>query len=408
MTKNKLYFNYHSHTYYSNVSTIDCVVSYEEYAKRSIELGHKWLSSCEHGGTFANVECFNVAKKYGLKFISAGEFYFVPDRFQKDRSNYHIILVAKTKNAMRELNYIMSEANATGFYGRPRIDLELLRGLPKGEVYCTTACTLGIFKDYPNTKNIFLELIDIFGENLFLEVQAHEIDRQVEYNKHMKELSLKYNIKLIAGCDSHAINTDEYFLRDYLIASKGLRYEGEEGWNAIDYPTYDTLKNRFMQQGIWNESEVENFIANTLILTDTEDIKIDTKIKVPTVFPDKTREWKLNHLKEIIFRKWSEYKYSVDSSMWDTYVHELLAEYSVIEETNMEDYFVTNYYIIKRGIELGGILTKTGRGSGASYLINFILGFTTIDRLQFPLPLLRERFMGKARILENNSAPDID
>ena len=84
-----------------------------------------------------------------------------------------------------------------------------------------------------------------------------------------------------------------------------------------------------------------------IILTDTEDIKIDTKIKVPTVFPDKTREWKLNHLKEIIFRKWSEYKYSVDSSMWDTYVHELLAEYSVIEETNMEDYFVTNYYIIK-------------------------------------------------------------
>lgn len=404
----KKYFNYHCHTYYSNVVTTDCVVSREEYAKKSKELGHEWLSSCEHGGTFGWVNTYNIAKANGLKFICCGEFYFVPNRFEKDNKNYHLVLVAKTYNAMRELNYIMSKAYEDGYYYKPRVDLELLKGLPKGEVICTSACIGGMLRDYPQTKPLLEKFIEIFGkENLFLEVQCHPIQKQIEYNKLMKELSHQYGLKLIAGADSHMIDLKDSTLRDYLLHSKGIIYEDEQGW-LNDFVDYEVFKQRFMQQNIWTEQEVESFIDNTLLLTETEEININTKMKVPTAFPKKSREWKLNHFKELIFSKWDEYKNEVNKDMWDTYEKELLAEYSVIEETKMEDYFLLNYYIIKRGIELGGVLTKSSRGSGASYVTNFMLGFTSIDRLKHKIPMLRERFMGKARIIENNSSPDID
>ena len=386
----KKYFNYHKHTYYSNINTTDCVVSYSEYVQRSLELGHEWLSSTEHGGTFAWIETYNKSKDSGLKFIHGGEFYFVPyrnketlqavkfrggtfcghtdntiyteERYMKDNSNYHLILIAKTRNAMKELNYIMSESYDTGYYYKPRVDIELLRGLPKGEVYCTSACIGSFLRDYPKTKPILEEFINIFGkDNFFLEVQSHMVKKQIDYNLMLKNIAKEYGLKLVAGVDSHMINNNDSILRDYLLHSKGIIYEDEKGWTC-DYPDYQTLKSRFMQQGIWTEDEVEEFIDNTLILTNTEDIKIDTSMKVPTIFPDKSREWRLSHLKKLIFDRWNEYKNTVNKEMLGTYVNELLAEYSVIEETKMEDYFLLNYYIIKRGMELGGILTKSSRG----------------------------------------------
>lgn len=387
----KKYFNYHKHTYYSNINTTDCVVSYSEYVQRSLELGHEWLSSTEHGGTFAWIETYNKSKDSGLKFIHGGEFYFVPyrneetlktvrfrggtfcgytddtiyteEKYMKDNSNYHLILIAKTRNAMKELNYIMSESYDTGYYYKPRVDIELLKGLPKGEVYCTSACIGGFLRDYPKTKNILEEFIDIFGkDNFFLEVQPHMVKKQINYNLMLKDIAKEYGLKLIAGVDSHMIKNDDSILRDYLLHSKGIIYEDEEGWTC-DYPDYQTLKSRFMQQGIWSEDEVEEFIDNTLILTNTEDIKIDTSMKVPTIFPDKSRDWRLAHLKKLIFDRWNEYKkHRVRKNNREKYVKEILAEYSVIEETCTEDYFLLNYYIIRRGLELGGVLTKTGRG----------------------------------------------
>ena len=37
--------NYHKHTSYSNIMTPDSAASYEDYAKRAVELGHKVITS---------------------------------------------------------------------------------------------------------------------------------------------------------------------------------------------------------------------------------------------------------------------------------------------------------------------------------------------------------------------------
>ena len=50
----KKYVNYHRHTHYSNITTLDCVVKPKDYIERTVELGHDTFVSLEHG-TVGNV-----------------------------------------------------------------------------------------------------------------------------------------------------------------------------------------------------------------------------------------------------------------------------------------------------------------------------------------------------------------
>ena len=74
----------------------------------------------------------------------------------------------------------------------------------------------------------------------------------------------------------------------------------------------------------------------------------------------------------------------------------------------MTDYFLIDYEIVKKGVEKGGIVTKSGRGSAVSYYVNSLLGFSDIDRFISPVKLYPDRFMSKTRILKTRSLPDID
>ena len=97
----------------------DSVVTNEDYAKRAVELGHAVLSSCEHGTQGNYWQCSELAKQYGLRWRYVTEAYFVKDRHEKDNSNCHLILAARTRKGIGDLNFALSEANISGYYYRP-------------------------------------------------------------------------------------------------------------------------------------------------------------------------------------------------------------------------------------------------------------------------------------------------
>ncbi len=134
------YENIHSHSYYSNIMTHDSVISRNDIAHRAKELGHQTLSCLEHGYCGNLFEAYKVAQENGLNLIFGTEFYYVKDRFEKDRTNSHVLVVAKTEVGREAITGLISEANTTGFYGRPRIDESLLFSLPPNDVIVTTAC----------------------------------------------------------------------------------------------------------------------------------------------------------------------------------------------------------------------------------------------------------------------------
>ena len=130
--------NIHSHSHYSNIMTPDSVIKTEDLAKRAVAMGQKTISTVEHGYFGSIFDYYETAQEYDLKLIFGIEYYFVKDRFEKDRTNSHLLVVAKNEEGRREMTSIMSEANKTGFFYHPRIDEELLFSLTPENVIVTT------------------------------------------------------------------------------------------------------------------------------------------------------------------------------------------------------------------------------------------------------------------------------
>ena len=400
--------NYHKHSMYTNVRISDSAVMPEAYATRAKELGHSILSSCEHGWQGNYFETVEVAKKYGLKPLIGAEVYWVKDRLEKDRNNCHMFIGAKNERGRQALNDVLSEANLTGFYGQPRLDIPLILSLPKDDVIVTTACIA--YWRYDDIEQITAELAKHFGKNFFLEVQYHNTPSQRELNQRILRLHNELKIPLIMGCDSHYITPNQGQIRSDFLASKGLTYPDEEGW-FLDYPDGDTAYQRFANQCVLSHSEICDAMDNTNVFLEVEEYDtpvFNTEIKMPSLYPDATQEEKNKLYKQLVWKGWKEYRKQIPEAKWEHYEDEIKKEMQIVVDTNMADYFIDNYYIIKKGKENGGWLTKSGRGSGVSFITNMLLGFTEVDRIAAKTHMYPERFMSTTRILESQSLPDID
>ena len=414
--------NYHKHTSYSNIWGLrDSAASYEDYAKRAVELGHKVISSVEHGFQGYYYETYELAQKYDLKFIFGAEAYWVKDRFEKARGNNHIILLAKNENGRQAINDVLSEANETGYYFRPRLDLELLLSLPATDVMITTACVA--FWNYDDTEEILKKLHCHFGNNLYLEIQYHATEKQIELNKRILQLSEKYGIEMIAGMDSHYIYPEQSAERDYMISTNNVHFDDEVGW-FMDYPDDETTMNRFLAQNIFSKEQIQRAMDNTDVLLTFEDYAKDNPVfskdvKLPTLYdgehivdgkalPKLDQQGRNKVYSKLITKKFKEYMKTIPEEKWDEYYEGVKTEVQTIKETNMSDYFLIDYEIVKLALQRGGILTNTGRGSSVGYFTNTLLGFSKVDRFTSPIKLYPERFISKSRILESKSLPDID
>lgn len=404
----KRYENYHKHCHESNITTLDCVVKNTDYISRSLELGCKNYFTTQHGWTGKYLEAYDLCEKNNLKMIYAAELYMVKDRKEKDNSNYHVVIVAKNQDGFYELNEIMSESNKTGFYYKPRIDIELIKRLNPNNFIITSACVGGILRPSNDMKVMFETIYGHFNKNFYLEVQNHQYDIQTNHNKNMLLLKQHYGLKLIHANDSHYIYPEQSKDRLKFLKGKGMNY-GDEDSFILDFPDYDTIVERYKKQGILSDWQIEEALQNTLIFDECEKLYFDKEIKMPTIYPGYTQEEKDKELAKHICSKWDNEKVNVDKSRWEEYKKGIAYEYKIIKDTKMSDYFLFNEKMVdlaKR--KYGGVLSRTGRGSAVSFYINKLLGFTEIDRFAAPVPLYPTRFMSTARILETRSLPDID
>ena len=87
------YINYHKHDDDTNFVVLDVVVGVEDYLKRAVELGHKSFFTTNHGSMGDIFKAKTLCDKYDIKCYAGLEGYIVEDNSQKDKSNYHIVIV---------------------------------------------------------------------------------------------------------------------------------------------------------------------------------------------------------------------------------------------------------------------------------------------------------------------------
>ena len=407
--KNLYLENYHCHKDFSNTSTPDCAESINAYAERIHEFGAKCLYSGEHGSQGNQFQVYKVAESEHLKYIHSSEVYWVKDRKEKDRANCHMIIAAKNAEGRGDINFALSMANIDGYYYKPRIDLELLFNIPKDNVIVTSACVAGW--NYEDAEDIWLKVHRYFGNNFFLEVQYHNTDKQKELNKKILRIAKEHNIQIICGLDSHYVKDENSIKRDQILKYKNINilkykninYPDEEGW-YLDYPDTKTVIKRFEEQGILNREEIYKAIMNTnVFVSECEEIVLDRKFKIPSVYKDKTYKEKCKIYKDTLNKAYAKEKEKSKEK-----ADGIRYEAKQVMEAGVVDYFLTSKAIVDDAIQNeGGILTTTSRGSAASFITNKLLGLTTVDRFNADIPIYPERFLTKERVLAGQM-PDID
>lgn len=408
------YNNYHKHDCISNIFTPDSNAKFLDYANRALELNEPncWTTNHGSGGDIFDAKSITDSKGLNCKFAIEG--YIVPNPLEKDNRNYHIVLIPRTNIARKKLNKANSRANIEGFYYKPRLFLDdLLNNFDSNELYITTACCAGLLGDEDSINELFYPLYEKFGKNLLLEVQTHTQDIQRVINEKALKFNKELGLYLVGANDSHYIYPEQYKERIELLKGKGITYDDEDSF-ILDYPDYDTMIDRFRKQGILNNQQIQQAMENTLLFDDCENIYLDKEIKMPTIHHNLNEEEKINLLKNITNKKFTEVMQDDDISKEKipTYIEEVKKEMQVIEDTkeiHTADYFLFNIKMIDLALnKYNGVLTRTGRGSYSSFLLNKILGLTQIDRLTINLPIYSDRFASASRLLENRSLPDCD
>ena len=417
MNNEPIWVNYHKHTSLSNRYMKDSpLLPIDYWNELKARYGDKpcIYTTVEHGWAgnyfkqYDDLEKFNKKNGTNIRWIYGAEAYWVKGRHEPDRSNCHIVLLARTDKGRKAINKILSIANKDGYYARPRIDLELIDQLPYDDVMITTAC-VAFWNKYDDIADIVRHLAESFP-HFYLEVQAHNTPAQKELNRRIIKISEALNVPIIAGCDSHVITESQMLDRDELLKSGNIHYEDEDGW-YMDYPTYDVLFDRFKQQGVLTDEQIKAAINNTNVLFEFEDIKLDRSLKVPVIkeLRNKTQEERNHIFEQILKDEWFLQKADINKDKLQQYYQEIKHDIGEIEACNMADYFILSYMVMKRGQEkYGGILTPSGRGSAVSMYLNKLLRLTKVDKVNSPVLMYSERFLTKERVLDSHTPPDID
>lgn len=409
MSKNLLYYPYHVHSHYSNMLTQpDSTMSIMDYAAEFKRRNVPVLCITEHGNRSNVFEQAEIAASlsddhFSMKPIAGAEVYFVPDRNPelKDNRNFHLILLAKNQAGYFQLNAILSEANVSGFYGRARVDFDLLSRLDYRHFLVTTACVGGVLSD-EHGAGLCHQLHEIFRENFYLEVQHHPQQVQVEQNFKVLQLYKKYGYPLIYGTDSHYIRHEDAILRKELLLSSGIKNGYEDEFDLF-LPTPQEAFDLFSRHHVLSKAQIEEAFENTLQLAEFDGVSFTKERKFPISRPDLTPAQRNRLYQHMVCDGYIK-RAGMPSKEEAAELH---AEMQTILDTGSADYFIGLHDMLKEGVRLGGQLTTTSRGSACGFATNYALGFTSINRLKVPVKMYPERFVSKAK-LQSGSMPDID
>ena len=389
----------HLHTMFSNgVTNIDSITRYEEYIDYAKSLGMKAICFTEHGNVFSWLHKKEYAEKMGLKYIHGIEAYITETLDEKIRDNYHCVLIAKNYDGVKEINQLSSNSfnrNDNHFYYVPRITIDELINTSEN-VIVSTACLASILHNGSDSiKEKFIMFLANNKDRCFLEIQHHNVDEQIEYNRYLLGLHNAIGVRLITGTDTHALNDMHMEGRAILQKSKNVHFDNEDKWD-LTAKSIDELIDAYKIQNSLPIDVVYEAINNTNIVADmVEDFDVDRVYKYPHLWENSNDEiWK--KIKEGIARRgienypnYDEYVERINYEM-DTYKHNQAIDFMLLM-TDVVDWCRNN------GIEVG-----FGRGSVNGSVVAWLLGITEMDSIRHGLSF--ERFLNRERI----SLSDID
>ena len=394
----------HLHVH-SEYSLLDGACRIDGMMDRVKELGQTAIALTDHGVMYGCIDFYKAAKAAGIKPIIGCEVYVarrkMTDRVHGlDNDPYHLVLLCKDRTGYENLCYLVSEAFLNGFYGKPRVDLELLEAHHEGLI-ALSACLAGAIpqalmnEDYDKARATALELSRIFGpDNFYLEMQDHGIAAQRPVNQGIQRLARETGLPMVVTNDAHYLRKEDADMQDVLLCIQTGK--------SVD----DLNRMRFETQEFYLKSEEELrglFPGCDEAFENT--VKIAQRCSVEFTF----HEYHLpaypvpeGYTNEAYFRKlcYEGFRERYPEAP-EGYRERMEYEIKVISSMGYVNYYLIVWDFIHYAKSVG-IPVGPGRGSGAGSIVAYCIHITEVDPMKYGL--IFERFLNPERV----SMPDFD
>lgn len=402
----------HLHTAKGSVG--DSIATNEDIVKKAKSLNMQSITMTDHGSLGNMYGFYYECVNNGIKPIIGCEIYLTEDCTIKDNDHkklYHMVLIAKNRTGIKNLLTIVSDASVKYYYYKPRIDLEHIKGNTEGLI-CATACVGGyapqllLEQKTEEAINHISELQEMFGDDLYLEIQPGSFTDQIEVNNGLINIAQERKIKLIATNDVHYVEKKDWKTHDFhiRIQRKLKAPENEDESIYADKIYYmmsrEELFNSFNPE-LYDADLINQALDNTLeIANKIEDYNFDTdKLNLPE-FKCPEGYTPRQYIERLCLERLDEIQYKIYNPA--QYVSRMYQELNVIDDLGFSSYFLIMRDIVEH-VKSQGYLVGYGRGSASGSLIAYLLGITRTDSIKYNL--LFERFLSYER---RGSIPDID
>ena len=394
----------HLHVH-SEYSLLDGACRIDGMMDRVKELGQTAIALTDHGVMYGCIDFYKAAKAAGIKPIIGCEVYVarrkMTDRVHGlDNDPYHLVLLCKDRTGYENLCYLVSEAFLNGFYGKPRVDLELLEAHHEGLI-ALSACLAGAIpqalmnEDYDKARATALELSRIFGpDNFYLEMQDHGIAAQRPVNQGIQRLARETGLPMVVTNDAHYLRKEDADMQDVLLCIQTGK--SVDDLNRMRFETREFyLKSEEELRGLF--PGCDEAFENT--------VKIAQRCSVEFTF----HEYHLpaypvpdGYTNEAYFRKlcYEGFRERYPEAP-EGYRERMEYEIKVISSMGYVNYYLIVWDFIHYAKSVG-IPVGPGRGSGAGSIVAYCIHITEVDPMKYGL--IFERFLNPERV----SMPDFD
>lgn len=377
----------HRHSDYSlmdGMTTVPEMVKHTEYAG----------ALTDHGNMYGFLEHYKAMKKAGKKPILGFEAY--QESLTGELDGAHLILLAKNFRGYQNLLKLTSEA-FDHFYRKPHVTWAMLEKYHEG-VIATSACLGGIIPHaledgQDDTAEYALkQLLKIFGEDFYLEIQRHGIRGESLVNQKLIALGAKYGIPVIATTDAHYPTKEDKAAHEIELCAQTKKTMSEPHF-TFEGSGYHLHTSEEMEELF---ADIPVALDNTLKLADKCNVELklgDVNLpnyEIPAQFATPMDYFR--HLCEEGFQtRFAGKPQLTDPVYQDRFNYEM----AMIEQMGFASYFIIVWDFINFARK-NNIYVGPGRGSAAGSLLAYCIGITDMDPIRFNL--LFERFLNPERV----------
>lgn len=400
------------------------------------------ISMTNHGRIALVDDFYQACKENDINPIIGCEFYVshgkYDDKTPENKDRWHITVLAKNNQGVKNLYHLSYLMNKNGFYYKPRIDDDLLfkykeglivlSGCAGSEINSHLRRDEGYEYDFDKAVEVAKKFKEQFGEDYYIELQDHPMRStgkqwpiQESINKDLTKIAKMLNIKRVLTADCHYANSDDHEAHEVLLCIGTGKYLSDKDRMTLD--EFDlSLKSPEVLYERWKD-DVE-VLENTLEINDKVHIEFNLEEQAMPEFNVPDGMSMIQYLKLLTYRGAVKRFLKEDNefSISECYnkliplnenfhgqnftgidiLERIEMELGVVNKIGVPGYFlIVQEYI--NWAKNNGIRVGCGRGSSLASLMCYCLRITEVNPLGIS-GFMFERFLNPDRI----SLPDVD